>query len=241
MCYWLILKIVNLKCCIAFVARGMEWTFKERTINVISLLIYIGDKITELKELSWVIRRVVPCNSVVKDEKDLQMFSLFHSFHLKWKSITSSTWCFMLCPSICCGKEVGWRFTLYILNWSHAMKKLCLMVTTGFTHSFLPVFSILLLNIFWCYVGGVTWITKTCQALKWEWKKQSFAQRDIKNIGIMCTVFLSSISASLQHSKLLVGCVFKTSWMSLGKYCNLKWAEQKLLLYPHVNISQLVR
>lgn len=43
-------------------------TFRAPTINVISLLIYTGDKITELKGLSWVIRKMVSCNSV-SDEK----------------------------------------------------------------------------------------------------------------------------------------------------------------------------
>lgn len=57
--------------------------------------------------------KMVPCDSVVNNE-----FSLFLSFHLKWKSITSSVWCSTLCPSICCGKEVGWHFALCILNWS---------------------------------------------------------------------------------------------------------------------------
>lgn len=235
--------------CICGKGNGMgavSCTFKALTINVTSLLIYIGDKITELKGLSWVIRRMVPCNSAVSDEKHLQIFSLFHSFHLKWKFITSSMWCFMLCPSICCGKEVGWQFSLCVLNWSHAMKKLCLMVTTGFTLAFfLPIFSMLLLNSFWCYVGVVTWVTKTC-IRHWNGnKKMVFCPKGYQEcIVIMCTIFLSSISAILQRSKLLVGCIFKTfafldvSWEVLQ--LKMSW-KKKILLYPQVNISQLVR
>lgn len=129
--------------CICGQGDGMctgNCTFRAPTINVISLLIYTGDKITELKGLSWVIRKMVSCNSV-SDEKHWQVFSLFHSFHLKWKFITSSTWCFMLCPSICWEKEVGWLFSLYVLNGSHTMKTLCLNgYHRLFSFSFLPVF-----------------------------------------------------------------------------------------------------
>lgn len=60
----------------------------------------------------------------------------------------------------------------------------------------------------------------------------------------MSTIFLSSISAILQRSKLLVGCIFKTfafldvSWEVLQ--LKMSWKKKKLL-YPQVNISQLVR
>lgn len=132
LCCWLILRILYLKCCIVFVARGTDWVQlavlckHEPLTAVIALLLDVGD-VTELNALSWGIRKMV---LVVNDEKHLQIFSLFLSFHLKWKFITSSMWCSMLCPSICCGKEVGWQFTLRILNWSHTMNKLCSMVTT---------------------------------------------------------------------------------------------------------------
>lgn len=49
--------------CVCGKGNGMgtvSCTSRALTINVISLIIYIGDEITELKGLSWVIRRMVP-------------------------------------------------------------------------------------------------------------------------------------------------------------------------------------
>lgn len=138
------------------------------------------------KGLSW-----VTCNSAVSDEKYLQIFSLFYSFHLKWKFITSSMWCFMLYPSTCCRKEVGWLFILYLLNWSHAINYLYLMATTGFAlfYQFSP-----------CYltVSGVVL------------ELMAFCPKGYQEcIGIIITIFLSSISGILQYSNLFVGHVFK--------------------------------
>lgn len=115
----------SLRDTVLFVAREIKWVqlgaFSEHwpLMSAIALVTAIGDKRTEWNTLWWDIRKMVP---VINDEKCLQIFLFtniffsFLSFHLKWKFITSSTWCSMLCPSICWEKEVGWQFTLPMLN-----------------------------------------------------------------------------------------------------------------------------